>query len=669
MGILIKGYGHMVLDYYVEKVKEIRQKRAERLKAICTREQAEQYRQEVSRIIREAFLPWPEKTDLNARITGVLKTRDYTIEKILFESRPGCLVSANLYLPGKIKEPVPGILGCCGHSKEGKAEPRYQQFCQLLVQAGFAVLIYDPWHQGERNQYLSLPKKEPTRTGLCFGHNMIGKQLELIGEFFGAWRAWDGIRALDYLVSRPEVDSSRLGITGNSGGGTMTSWLWPLEERFKMAAPSCFVTTFLANLENELPADAEQYPPGVVGSGLEMADFFLARAPHPVLLLGQKYDYFDRRGLAESFAEIKKFYEIYEAGEKVQLFIGDHPHGYYPENQQAMVSFFARHAGLPEPGKARIQVRKPEKLWATVAGQVNLMGSRQITELIKEKAEKIAACRKSLSREEMFSLLRRLLCLPEEKKVAHYRNLRPQKIGKNLVSRYAVETERNVRAILYKATVAPEKAFTLDVEEKIYLHLPHIGSAEELNHRIYSRYLKSLHPLYLLDVRGLGESMPNSEEDFFHPYGMDYMYHGYGLLLGESYLGRRVYDVLRTLDLLTFLGAKQIMLSGRGQGSILAVFASLINPGVKKLTLINAPLDFLSWTQNQVVRWPSASFLRNVLLYLDLPDCYHYLEEKLLLIDPWDIAMKPVPKKHLPGLIKAKGLTGIRFRNYRESKK
>jgi len=669
MGILRKGYGHMVLDYYVEKVKEIRQKRAERLRTIRSREEAEQYRQHVSRIIREAFQPWPEKTDLNARVTGVLKARDYTVEKILLESRPGCLVSANLYLPAKIKEPVPGILGCCGHSKDGKAEPRYQQFCQRLVQAGFAVLIYDPWHQGERNQYLSLPEKEPTRTGLCFGHNMMGKQLELIGEFFGAWRAWDGIRALDYLVSRPEVDSSRLGITGNSGGGTMTTWLWPLEERFKMAAPSCFVTTFLANLENELPADAEQYPPGVIGSGLEMADFFLARAPHPVLLLGQKYDYFDRRGLAETFAEIKRFYEIYEAGEKVKLFIGNHPHGYYPENQQAMVSFFARHAGLPEPGKARIQVRKPEKLWATAAGQVNLMGSRPITELIREKAEKIAACRKSLSREEMLSVLRGLLCLPEEKGAAHYRNLRPQKIGKNLVSRYAVETERNVRAILYKATVAPEKAVTLDVEEKIYLHLPHFGAAEELKHRIYSRYLKSLRPLYLLDVRGLGELMPDSWEDVFHPYGMDYMCHGYGLLLGESYLGRRVYDVLRTLDLFAFLGARQIMLSGRGQGSILAVFASLLHPAVEKLTLINAPLDFLSWTQSQVVGWPSASFLRKVLLYLDLPDCYHYLEEKLLLIDPWDIAMKSVPKKHLPGLIKAKGLTGIRFRSYRESKK
>lgn len=73
--------------------------------------------------------------------------------------------------------------------------------------------------------------------------------------------------ALDYLLSRPEIDPNHLGITGNSGGGTMTSWIWGLDPRFTMAAPSCFITTFEKNLENEIPADAEQYPPGVLGHG------------------------------------------------------------------------------------------------------------------------------------------------------------------------------------------------------------------------------------------------------------------------------------------------------------------------------------------------------------------------------------------------------------------
>ncbi|HOL67678.1 MAG TPA: prolyl oligopeptidase family serine peptidase, partial [bacterium] len=567
-----KGYGHMVLDYYVDRLREIRQQRLEKLSAIKSLEEACAYREQVRQVIKQTFSPFPEKTPLNPQITGVVKTGSYLIEKVIFESRPGCLVTANLYLPRNIKEPVPGVIGCCGHSEQGKAEPRYQQFCQRLVQAGFAVLIYDPWHQGERNQYLSLPADEPTRTGLCFGHNMMAKQLELLGEFFGSWRAWDGIRALDYLVSRPEVDSSRLGLTGNSGGGTMTTWLWPLEERFTMAAPSCFVTTFLANLENELPQDGEQYPPGVIGAGLEMGDFFIARAPDPVLLLGQKYDYFDRRGLQETFEEVQRFYHIFGASEKVKLFLGHHPHGYYPENQEAMVSFFCQQAGLPEPGRVRVTVRQPEKLRATTQGQVGLSGSRPISELIRERAEKIASARPVLSDRQLVETLTNLLHLPERNLAPHYRNLRPDKISGRPVFRYAIETERNIRAILYKAAVHPERVIPLDVEEKIYLHLPHTGSAEEMNGVIWHRFLKSLRPLYLLDVRGLGESMPDSDLDFFHPYGVDYMCHGFGLMLGESYLGRRVFDVLRTLDLLGHLGAKEIHLSGRGQGALLALF-------------------------------------------------------------------------------------------------
>ena len=104
-------------------------------------------------------------------------------------------------------------------------------------------------------------------------HIYAGNQQFLVGEFFGAWRAWDGIRALDYLLTRPEVDPKHVGITGNSGGGTMTTWLCGVEPRWTMAAPSCFVTTFRRNLENELPADTEQCPPRVLALGLDHCGF------------------------------------------------------------------------------------------------------------------------------------------------------------------------------------------------------------------------------------------------------------------------------------------------------------------------------------------------------------------------------------------------------------
>jgi cephalosporin-C deacetylase-like acetyl esterase len=122
----------------------------------------------------------------------------------------------------------------------------------------------------------------------------------LVGEFLGAWFAWDAIRALDYLLTRPEIDEQHIGVTGNSGGGTQTTWLCGLEPRFTMGAPSCFVTTFRRDAENELPQDSEQCPPRVLAFDLDHCDFLAAMAPKPVIIMAQEKDYFDARGSAET---------------------------------------------------------------------------------------------------------------------------------------------------------------------------------------------------------------------------------------------------------------------------------------------------------------------------------------------------------------------------------
>ncbi|HXK58599.1 MAG TPA: prolyl oligopeptidase family serine peptidase [Acidobacteriota bacterium] len=189
----------------------------------------------IRRRIQQCFGPWPAKTPLNARIPGVIEREDYRIEKVIFESRPGFPVTANLYVPKGRVLPLPGVVGSCGHSDNGKARDLYQSFCQGLVRQGYVVLIFDPIGQGERLQYLT--DKLKARHGIGGSeHNWIGNQQLLVGEFFGTWRAWDGIRALDYLLTRPEVDPKQVGITGQSGGGTMTTWLCGVDQHWAMAA-------------------------------------------------------------------------------------------------------------------------------------------------------------------------------------------------------------------------------------------------------------------------------------------------------------------------------------------------------------------------------------------------------------------------------------------------
>ncbi len=628
------GYGHMVIDHTVARLRDEAAKRKERLGALASREDALAYQKHVQEIIRQAFGPFPERTPLNARVTGRIEGERYSIEKILFESRPGFLVSADLYLP-KTTEKVPCVLGSCGHSPEGKSSQLYQSFCARLAHAGFAVLVFDPINQGERDQYIQIEDRslvnQPTHA-----HNMMGKQLELLNDGFHSWRAWDGIRALDYLLSRPEVDSTRVGLTGNSGGGTLVTWLWALDDRYTMGAPSCFVTTFSRNLENEIPADAEQYPYGVVGRGLDMADFIIAGAPKPALVMGQRYDFFDPRGHQEAVDEIVDFYRLMGAPEGTAAgFRGPRTHGYWDENQREMVYFFAKHAGIENVEFLDApQILPVEKLWAAPEGNVVLAGSKPIYKIISEEAQALAAKRPAIPEGNIRAVLAEMLSVSRPNFAPEYRHLRATTLRNRHYGRYAIETEGNIRALLYKCMRMPQYANVLEVEDLVTLYLPHFSAEIDLVDNSWSLELQQETELYALDVRGLGESIPDEDDDFWAPYGMDYMMHGHGILLAESYLGRRVYDVLVTVNLLRKLGAESVNLVGRGQGAIHAMLAAALDDDIATVTLNDYPSSWQEWAETPIVSWPSACFPRGVLCRLDVEDILRSLGNRVVLKTP-----------------------------------
>ena len=147
-------YPHMVQDYYVEQVREATRKRAEMLAGIKTKKQVLELQKTVRRKLRKCFGKFPKRTPLNARCTGKLERKNYTVENIIYESRPGLPVTASLYIP-KGEGPFPAVLGACGHSPDGRFCDLYQTFAQVLARKGFAVFIYDPLSQGERLQFIS----------------------------------------------------------------------------------------------------------------------------------------------------------------------------------------------------------------------------------------------------------------------------------------------------------------------------------------------------------------------------------------------------------------------------------------------------------------------------------------------------------------------------------
>ena len=176
----------MVQEYFVAQARRSEQMSIRALDALKTKADAEAHVRSLREKVRRAFGPLPQRTPLNAKTVGVVERDQYRIERVIFESRPGFFVTANLYLP-KRPGPAPAIVGTCGHSANGKAGETYQSFAQGLARLGYICFLFDPIGQGERLQYRG-PGMPKVGIGVS-EHLYAGNQQFLVGEFLGTWRA------------------------------------------------------------------------------------------------------------------------------------------------------------------------------------------------------------------------------------------------------------------------------------------------------------------------------------------------------------------------------------------------------------------------------------------------------------------------------------------------
>jgi dienelactone hydrolase len=649
----LNRFPRTVHDWYVERVRAAERLGNARRAKLKTKADAEAYVREVRAACAACFGPLPEKTPLNAKTTGKLARDAYTVEKVTFESRPGFVVTANLYVPKGAKGKRPGVVGSCGHSANGKAAEAYQSFAQGLARTGYVCLIFDPIGQGERSQYAHVPKG--ARPGIGVGeHLLAGNQQFLVGEFFGTWRAWDGIRALDYLLSREEVDPKHVGITGNSGGGTMSTWLCALDDRWTMAAPACFVSTFRRNFENELPQDTEQCPPGALAAGLDHSDFLACMAPKPVAILAQEKDFFDVRGSEEAFARLKHLYKLLGAEDDVSLHVGPRGHGFSVENREAMYRWFNRATGISDAKtEPKLTIEKDEDLWAAPGGQVSELKSRTVWSFAQQKAE-LYTVRRALGDARPVGnrpWAARLagLRLPERAGVPEYRVLRPvanRKYPAAHATTYVLETEPPAVAVVYRLSAEQLLSRPPKTDAPAILYVSHQSADAELRDEPLLAELAKAEPnatVYACDARGIGESRPDTcgTNQFLNPYGSDYFYAIHGLMLNRPYAGQKTFDVLRVLDWLASFGHKDVHVVAKGWGAIPATFAALLHDRVTRVTLKNALTSFSAAAESEVYAWPLSCFVPDALRDFDLPECYKALvAKKLKQIAPWSASAK-----------------------------
>jgi dienelactone hydrolase len=657
----LNRFPRMVQEYFVERVRAIERAGNDRRAALKTKADAEAYVRDVREKIQQCFGPWPEKTPLNPRVTAVVERDAYNIENVIFESRPEFLVTGNLYVPKGRPFPLPAVVATCGHTDNGKASELYQSFAQGLARMGYVAFLIDPLGQGERWQYVDENLEARIGPGTR-EHIHAGNQQFLVGEFVGSWRAWDAIRALDYLLTREEVDQRHLGVTGNSGGGTMTTWLCGVEPRWTMAAPSCFVTSFRRNLENELSADTEQCPPRALALGLDHADFIAAMAPKPVILLGKEKDYFDARGLDEAYGRLKHLYRLLGAEENIDLFIGPTYHGYTQENREAMYRWFNKATKVSDAqSEPPLTIEKDETLWCTPRGQVAELGSRTVFSFTAGKAKALGAGRASLSGAALQEAVAKALnpavsALPSEAPqlrfgdfspraaAPDFRILRPRR-ERNYPTEhalaYAVETEPDVFAVVHRLSEDPLLSRPPRGASRAVLYVASQSSDAEMRDEPLIRELLKAEPqsaFFACDVRGIGDSRPDTgnADSFLNPYGSDYFYSIHSIMLGHPYVGQKTHDVLRVLAWLESYGHSEIHLAAKGWGTLPATFAAVLSGRVTQVTLKNALTSYADLAQSEMYDWPLSVFVPNVLAAFDLPDCYRELEsKKLRQIDPW----------------------------------
>ena len=641
-------FGDKVQDYYVRKLRANSAERQARLAKITTPEQFRAYQQELKEKIRLSFQLPTEKTPLAPRITGTLKRDGFRVENVIYHSRPKLPVTANLYIPDGADH-SPAVLFLAGHSTNGKASETYQRAILSLVANGFVVLAPDPSGQGERCQLVDVPHAEEFAGRPTFEHNMISKQMLLVGEFYTSWCLWDAVRSFDYLASRSEVDPKRICITGNSGGGNMSAFMSAVDDRAFAIAPSCYVTTWLHNVENEEPACAEQEPQFFIGHGCEMGDLLLANAPRPLLLLGQKNDFFDARGTAETYAEVKRFYDMLGEGDKIQLFIGPTNHGYHKENRAAMYEFFTRQLkmGAPKPEDENLQVFTDAELQCTPTGQASRLDNEMITiDFARILADKFKLEREELSKDELREKVREMLRLDEKAiPVPYHRNLKYRRSNGCMFSRFGLETEENMLVILKLMSKTWRNClhFPRDFEHST-IYIPHVDSQDEMLELDF----KECGEVFGLDMRGIGETMPlscnyasghaqeytlnpfrtdklysfydNLHREFFSSYCCDYDYSAIGLMLGQPYLGGRVRDILSAVKLMKHNGHKHIDLIAKGQGAIPALFAAVLSDDIENISLIHAPESFDSMLRTRVTYVPQSVMPWGVLKFTDIPE-------------------------------------------------
>ena len=562
----------------------------------------------------------PERTPLNARVAGAVDRGDFRVERIIFESRPGFYVTANLYLPAKGKPPYPAILFPLGHEQGAKAHQAWQRCLAGLARRGFVALAWDPIGQGERVQMYDEDWHDSKVQASTVEHTIIGIQCLLTGTHIAQYTIWDGIRALDYLLSRPEVDAKRVGCTGNSGGGTHTAYLSGLDDRIQAAAPSCYITSWKRMLDSIGPQDAEQVFPLWLKDGLDYPDYLYAFGGKPYLMLTAIRDFFPIAGARATFEEAQQVYGRLGIADHIARFEADDGHGYSEPRREAAYRWFTRWlqgAENTEP-EAPLSLATVEELQCTRTGQVQteFPGSTDVFTMNRKLAEQLHVSRKPTP-ESVRKFARELSFYDTATAPVRITRFGETARPACRVEKIAYESELglSIPALLFVPNGGPARKPAI-----VFADGNGKSSAAAEAEQLAAKGYIALVP----DLRGFGETQPALDRrDSFVRYFGDYKNTLTALLIGKTMVGMRAADVVRGVDLLAArndVDPSRIVAVGRGAAGIPALLGALFDNRIKSLALDGMLVSYEAVVKERIHQGIVNQIIPSALKYFDLPD-------------------------------------------------
>jgi hypothetical protein len=561
------------------------------------------------------------KTDLHATITGTIQASGFHIEKLIYQSLPGFYVTALVYVPENGDKVHPAILVPAGHATNGK--DLYQALSERLALRGYLVISWDPVGQGERSQFWDTKAKKSRYNLTCGEHAVMGNLAYLAGANLARWEVWDGMRAVDYLLTRPDVDSERINITGTSGGGTQTTLLGALDDRIKVIIPSCYITALPMRVENRIFADydsdPEQDPYGLISKGVDNAGMLLMMYPRPVMVATATLDFFPVQGSHKAYSEVSTFYKRFGHADRIAFAESYNRHGYSLKNQEEALNFLDRFNKMPvRHGLPPVTAYSNADLQVTKSGQVTVDfpdGHTLLHYIAAYAAEALQHNRKTLAE--------------------LYRREQDPKIDSWTVSRY---TGYAPAGELQWKKVGSSTAGAVHIDRYVlhhdtYLEMPLLhfygegnhpkgavlwinleGKASEKDWPQITKFISDGYEAYSFDFRGLGENRMNFrvdsyddashekgsfDEAYVNPLGSvlaDYVYNS--LLTGRPYFLQLMDDIkiaelfVRNRD--AHLPRQPITLVATGDAYSLAVRFKEVEPKVRILTPNSASV--LNWS-------------------------------------------------------------------------